>query len=77
MMGGPPRPGQILPPQARQMMNLSDDQKKQIDELQKDVDEKLAKILTPEQLNQLKQMPGRGPRGGFGPGGPGGPPEQR
>ena len=77
MMGGPPRPGQVLPPMAQQMLNLTVDQKKQIDELQKEVDEKLAKILTPEQLNQLKQMPGRGPggRGGFGPGGP--PPQER
>ena len=78
MMGGPPRPGQVLPPMAQQMLNLTDDQKKQVDELQKEVDAKLAKILTPQQLDQLKQMPGRGPggRGGFGPGGPGGPPPQ-
>jgi Spy/CpxP family protein refolding chaperone len=51
---------------AQQMLNLSDDQKKQIDALQTEVDARLAKILTPQQLDQLKQMqpPGRGRNGG-------------
>ena len=66
---GPPRPGQILPPFVRERLNLSDDQSKQIDELQKEVDEKLAKILTDEQKRQLKASGNRGPRGDF-PGGP-------
>jgi outer membrane protein assembly factor BamB len=72
--GGPPRPGQILPGFLQGMLNLTDDQKKQLDGLQKDVDGKLAKLLTEEQNKQLKDMPagfgrgGRGgrPRGGFG-----------
>ena len=46
---------------------LTDDQKKQLDALQKDVDAKLAKILTEDQKKQLKGM-----REGFGPRGPGG-----
>jgi hypothetical protein len=81
--GAPPQPGQILPPFVRQRLRLTREQQKQVDQLQKEVDEKLAKILTDEQKKQLKQMQrgfGRGGRGGFGggppPGGPGrgGPP---
>ncbi len=82
--GGPPRPGQILPPMLRQRLSLTPAQEKEIDALQKDVDAKLAKILDDEQRQQLKQMSERGPGGpggrpGFGgPGGfgppPGGPP---
>jgi hypothetical protein len=85
--GGPPRPGQILPPFVRERLNLTADQTKQIEALQKEVDAKLAKILTAEQKKQLEEMPpgpgGRGGRGGRGgPGGPGGrgpggPPPQR
>ena len=77
--GGPPQPGQILPPTLQDALNLTDDQKKQIAELQKEVDTKLATILTADQLKQMKQMRGRGrgPGGQGGPsgrGGPGGPP---
>jgi Spy/CpxP family protein refolding chaperone len=53
------------------MLHLNDTQKKQLDELQKEVDTKLEKILTADQKEQLKQMRDRGPGG---PGGPGGPP---
>jgi hypothetical protein len=73
--GGPPQPGQILPPPVQDMLNVTAEQKKQLDELQKDVDDKLAKILTDEQKQQLRQMQdgfgpgGRGRRGGRGPGG--------
>jgi Spy/CpxP family protein refolding chaperone len=72
--GGPrPKPGTILPGPMQESLKLTADQKKQIDELQKVVDEKLAKILTEEQKKQLKEMAER-PIGGFGrPGGPGGP----
>jgi hypothetical protein len=72
--GGPPRPGQILPPFLVEQLNLTAEQKKQLDALQKEVDGKLAKLLTPEQKKQLEEMrPGFGP-GGRGPGGRGGPP---
>jgi hypothetical protein len=69
--GGPPQPGQIMPSFMQEQLNLTDDQKKQLAELQKDVDAKLAKILTDDQKKQLAEMRQRGP-GGFGPGGPGG-----
>jgi hypothetical protein len=77
--GGPPRPGQILPPFLQEELGLSADQKKQIAELQKEVDGKLDKILTDAQKQQLKEMrprfgpPRRGRRGPGG-GGPDGPP---
>jgi hypothetical protein len=71
-MGGPPRPGEILPAMIRQRLNLTAKQQRQVADLQKEVDAKLAEILTAEQRNQLKTMRDRGP-GGFGPpGGPGG-----
>ena len=75
--GGPmgrPQPGQILPQFLRDRLELAE-QEKQIQALQKEVDAKLAKILTADQKQQLKEIRERGP-GGFGPppGGPGGPP---
>lgn len=61
----------LLPPGAEQKLNLTDDQKKQVADLEKEVRAKLEKILTPDQLKQLKQLhPPR--RQGGGPGGPGG-----
>jgi hypothetical protein len=79
--GGPmmgPRPGELLPPFLLQRLNVSADQKTQLDALQKEVDTALAKILTDEQKHRLEDMKTRGP-GGFGPPGgrrrpPGGPP---
>lgn len=71
--GGMMKPGQVLPQGLRDRLNLTAEQSKQLDELQKDVDAKLAKILTPEQLKQMEQMPRRGPGGRGGPGGGGGP----
>jgi Spy/CpxP family protein refolding chaperone len=74
-LGGPPRPGQILPPFMQEQLNLTAEQKKQLEELQKEVEARLAKILTEEQRKQLEQMQG-GFRGrGPGRGGRGGPPE--
>ena len=70
--GGPPRPGQILPSFIQDRLDLTDAQKKQIEELQKDVDAKMAKILTDSQKKQLEEMRPMGP-GGPG-GGPPGPP---
>lgn len=73
-MRGPGRPGfHLLPPPVQERLNLSDDQKKQLAELEAEVKAKMEKILTPEQLQQLKQM--RPPQGQGGPqdqGGPGG-----
>jgi hypothetical protein len=71
MFGGPPRPGQILPPFLQQILELTADQKKQLDAMQRDVDAKLAKILTADQKKQLNEMMGPGK---FGPPGKGFPP---
>lgn len=72
-MGGPPRIGEVLPRMFQMRLGLDDAQKKKVAELQKDVDEKLNKILTTEQAAQLKEMRQRGPGGPGGPGGRGGP----
>jgi len=70
-----PAPGQVLPPVLHEMLNLTDAQKKQLAELQKDVDRRLDDILTAEQRRQLRRLgdgpPGGGPPGA-GPRGPGG-----
>ena len=68
-------PGQILPPFVQEQLKLTDDQKKQLDALQKDLDAKLDKLLTDDQKKMLKEMRERGPGrpgGDRGPGGPGG-----
>src|SRR5262249_10750025 len=65
-----PQPGQILPPFLQERLNLTPAQKKQLEELQKETDAKLAKLLTPEQQKMLQEMrnpfPGPGAPGGFG-----------
>lgn len=80
MRGGPPRPGEVLPPPVQDALQLTDDQKKQLAELQKETDAKIDKVLTEDQRAEFKRMregnvtfvrPG-GP-GGPPPGGPGGP----
>jgi len=76
--GGPPTPGQILPPRMQNMLNLTDQQKQQLTTLQKEVDQRLANILTVDQQQQLKSMARRGPGGPPGDGGPpDGPPPAR
>jgi hypothetical protein len=65
--GGPPQPGQILPAFIQNILELSADQKKKVDEIQKGLAGKLAKLLTEEQNRQFEEAkPGFGP-GGFGP----------
>jgi Spy/CpxP family protein refolding chaperone len=79
-----PKPGTVLPGPVQDRLNLTAEQKKQIEELQKEVDTKLAKLLTADQkktLDDIANNPfgalfppgGPGGPGGF-PGGPGGPP---
>src|SRR5262249_53957791 len=64
--GGPPRPGRSLPPFLQDKLKMTEGQKKQLDEFQKEVGGKLDKILTDEQTKQLKEArPGFG-AGGFG-----------
>jgi hypothetical protein len=57
--GPPPQPGQVIPRFMQDRLNLTADQKKQIDALQKEVDAKLDSILSADQKQQLKQGPGR------------------
>jgi hypothetical protein len=61
--GGPPQPGVVLPPFVQDALNLTDAQRKQVADLQKDVDERLAKILTDEQRTQLREFAAKGPKG--------------
>lgn len=68
--GPPPRPGQVLPGPVQERLNLSADQKKQMEQMQKEVDAQLEKLFTDEQKKNLKELP-QGPGRG-GPGGPGG-----
>jgi EF hand len=82
--GGPPgggfRLGDVVPQMFQSRLNLSADQKAQIESLQKEVDARLDKIFNDEQKAQWKTMrsrgpggpPGGGPGGRRGPGGPGG-----
>lgn len=70
--GGPPQPGQIYSSFIQERLNLTPEQKKDLEQIQKDVDQSLGKILSADQKNKLKEM-----QQGFGPGGPpgfGGPP---
>jgi hypothetical protein len=77
--GGPPQAGQVLSTFTQERLKLTDDQKKQLEELQKDVDGKLEKILTEDQNKQLKEMRDGGGRGTGGRGrgrrGTGNPPQ--
>jgi hypothetical protein len=71
---GPPGGVHVIPRFAEEKLKLTDDQRQQIADLEKEMKEKLAKILTPEQLKTLEQArPPRGP----GRGGPEGPGDRR
>jgi len=62
-------PGTVLSPRVQDNLKLTDEQKKKIEELQKEVDASVQKLLTDEQNKQLKDLKanaGRGPGGGFG-----------
>ena len=69
-------PGELMPPPIQDMLRLTGEQKKKLEELQKETDAKIEKMLTDEQKAQLKRLKEGGPGGpgGFGPpgGGPGG-----
>jgi hypothetical protein len=60
-----------MPPFVQDQLNLTDEQKKQITDLEKQTKEKLDNILTDEQKQKLKDIRSQF-RGGRGPGGPGG-----
>jgi hypothetical protein len=63
-------PGTILSTTIQETLKMTDAQKKDLEALQKEVDEKLAKILTEDQQKQFKEL--KESRGGFGGGGFGG-----
>jgi Spy/CpxP family protein refolding chaperone len=72
--GGPPQAGGIfLPAPLQEQLKLTDEQKKNLDKLQKDVDAEIAKILTKEQQKALAEVKRNPFAGFFGPGfgGPG------
>ena len=63
---GPPpawAPGKIVPPHVRDMLELTDEQEKQIGDLEKEVRAKLLKIFTGEQVQRLQDMRDKGPKG--------------
>ena len=80
-----PLPGQIISKSTLTALKPTAEQKTRLDDLQKEVDAKLDKVLTADQKKQLKEMqaelrqggPFGGPPGGPPPGGPGGPPRWR
>jgi len=70
--GGRPQAGQLMAPFVQDVLDLTPEQKKDVEELQKEVDSELDKLLTEEQKKQLKDMqqnPGFGRPGGPPPGG--------
>lgn len=66
------QPGQIMPAFLQERLKLTDDQKKAVADLQKEVQTKLDKILTDEQRAELKKLREQGPGGFGGAGGKGG-----
>ena len=60
-----PQPARSCPPFGERL-KLTDDQKKQVETLQKDVDEKLAKILTEDQQKHSKDVEEATVAAGFG-----------
>jgi hypothetical protein len=63
--GPPPKgfePGKVLPPHLMEELDLSEEQHKQIRELEKETRKKLEKILTAKQLEKVKELGKRPPR---------------
>ena len=60
--GEPPRPGRIMTSLAGEMLAISADQRKQLDEIQKDIDAHLDRLLTADQKKQFAVWP-RNPDG--------------
>jgi len=67
-------PGTVLAPTAQTQLKLTDEQKKELEAIQKEVDARLEKLLTDEQKKQLKDLKDRAqnPFAGFGAGATGG-----
>jgi Arylsulfotransferase (ASST) len=56
-LGTPPVPGQIMSSIAGEMLEISADQRKQLDEIQKDIDAHLDKLLTADQKKRSAEWP--------------------
>jgi hypothetical protein len=56
-------PGKIIPPHVRDALDLTEDQQKKIEELEKEVRSKLLKIFTDEQKQRLQELNDKGPKG--------------
>jgi Spy/CpxP family protein refolding chaperone len=69
--GGGGQPGIVLSTTAQTTLKLTDEQKKELEQIQKDVASRLEKMLTEEQRKQLKEMQERQPNRGGQPGQPG------
>ncbi len=61
--GARPEPGTVIPPFVRDQLQLTDDQKKKIADLESDVKGKLKKILTDDQIKTFEEAMHRGPPG--------------
>lgn len=55
--------GKVLPPFVRGQLDLTDEQKKQIQELEQEVRARLLKILTAEQKTLIEELREKGPKG--------------
>jgi Spy/CpxP family protein refolding chaperone len=75
--GGPPRweLGKLIPPPIQDELNLTDEQQKQLHDLEREVRDRVMKMLTSEQKDKLKRLQHRGPGGP--PDGRGEPPDRR
>ena len=62
--GGGAAPGTVLSPRVQDNLKLTDEQKKKVEELQKEVDASIQKLLTEEQNKQLKALKDNAGRGG-------------
>jgi hypothetical protein len=65
--GPRPQPGQIMSSIAGDMLGISSEQRKLLDEIQKDIDAHLDKLFTADQKKQATELPSGPNAGGFGP----------
>jgi Spy/CpxP family protein refolding chaperone len=70
---GPPpfEPGKVLPPFIREGLDLTEEQQRQLQDLEREVKRRLLQILTPEQKAKLEELRLRRPPDKKGPGGDG------
>jgi hypothetical protein len=62
--GGPPprwELGKLMPPHIQDELNLTEEQQKQLQDLEKEVRDRVMKMLTSEQKDKLKKLERRGP----------------